>query len=561
MSSEPVSRPTSFQACVAAAQARAAVGDYLEATRLLDEALRLCPPEHEADRAVALALLAHNHPRLGNLQASVRCASEAVAICERQADDTVLADALTSLSFVYAQLLMGRDALDCGLRALAAARRAADPVREGWALNRIGVAYSSLDNPAQACETTQQALEIVHKHAAPELRFSCLNNLSYFWLYRVSDARRALADGSLLEAQTQALQLAQQATAVARESGSPFQVAVAISNLIDAQLQSDAFEAALPLLAEFERLSDANGYLALGLQAVAQRALILKTQGDFAGAVARLRKLLEGQQGELPPKLRRILIRALYETHKAAGDYREALAYLEQHADLERLISRDTMALQTEVMLIRQEVDQAHARAEFALLDAQRERERASHLEREQQRLREHAAALDRAAHEDVLTGLHNRRHTEFALPLLVEGSRQAGKLISLAMLDVDHFKRVNDEFGHGVGDLVLQQLAQLLRQKMRSADLLARVGGEEFLVALVGTELPLAEEICERLRVAVADYDWSRLAPGLSVHVSIGLAGGAPPAEARLLLERADQALYAAKRAGRNRVRTDLLS
>lgn len=550
--------PQDFDAQLAAAQHQVAAGAYQEAIGRLEEALRRCPPGDEHRRARALALLAHSHPRLGHLQASVRCASEAVLLCERLDDERVLADALTSLSFVYAQLLMGRDALDCGLRALAAARRAQDPVREAWALNRIGVAYSSLDNPTQGCETAAQALEIAQRQDAAELSFACLNNLAYLWLYRTTDARRGGQASALQQALEQALSLAEQATALARASRSPFQVAVAISNLIDARLNREEFALAAPLLSEFEQLAETHGYLALGLQATTQRALILKAGGDFAGAIAHLRDLLEQQGDELPPKLRRMLIHALYETHKAAGDYREALAYLEQHAELERQIARDTMALQTEVMLIRQEVDQARARAEFAQLDAQRERERAGQLEREQQHLREHAAALDRAAHEDVLTGLHNRRHAEFALPLLVEGARQAGKPISLAMLDVDHFKRVNDDFGHGVGDLVLQQLAQLLRQKMRSADLLARIGGEEFLVALLGMEPPQAGDICERLRQAVAAHDWGRLAAGLSVRISIGLAGGAPPPEARQLLERADQALYTAKRSGRDRLHID---
>lgn len=545
---------------MAAARSRAAAGMYVEATSVLDAALRLCPPDDARRRSLALALLAHNYPRLGNLQASVRCASEAVALSEHVQDPAVLADALTSLSFVYAQLLMGRDALDCGLRALAAARQAQDRLREGWALNRIGVAYSSLDNPPQACEMAAQAIEIVHQARIDggELHFSCVNNLAYFWLSRCRDAQRGETAQQLQSALGEARNQAERALVLARYSSSPFQIAVAASNLVEALLLGHEYEAATPLLAEFEQLADAHGYLALSLQAAAQRAMILKSQGDAAGATRRLAGLLERRGVELPPKQRRVVIHALYEIHKACGEYREALGYLEQHADLERQIARDTMAMQTEVMLIRQEVDQAHARAEHALQDAQRERERASRLEREQQRLRDQAAALDRAAHEDVLTGLHNRRHTEFALPLLVEGARLADKEICLAMLDVDHFKRVNDDFGHAVGDLVLQQLAQLLRTRMRSADLLARVGGEEFLVALVGSTPDQAHEVCERLREAVAAFDWTGIAAGLAVRVSIGLAGGTPPDEARVLVERADLALYAAKRGGRDRVHLD---
>ena len=566
----------SFDASMERACAQAACGEYQDATSLLILALQQCPANDMARRAKALALLAHHYPRLGNLQASVRCGSEAVALGERlgeHPDGTlVLVDALNALAYVYGQLLMGRDALECSLRALACSRKASDLLREGWALNRVGVAYASLSNPAQACETATQALEIAQVltarglpgrtgRDAHELHFSCLNNLAYFWLNRMGDAARQGDAALLRQSQSEALRLADDATTMARSSNSPFQVAVAVSNLVEALLGQADYATAKPLLLEFEALSSRQGYQALALQAATQRALMLKAHGDFAGATAGLLALLNppavngSKPAELAPKLRRLLIRTLYETHKASQQYREALGYLEQHAELERLIARDTMALQTEVMLIRQEVDQARARAEHAQQDAQRERARSQHLEREQQRLHEHAAALDRAAHEDVLTGLHNRRHAEFALTLLVEGARQLDKQISLGMLDVDHFKRVNDTFGHAVGDQVLQQLALLLRAGMRSADLLARFGGEEFLVVLVGMTPLAAFEVCERLRKSVDAHDWSKIKPCLSVQISMGLAGGAPPLEAQELLDRADKALYAAKAAGRNQV------
>ena len=565
-----------FDASMAHACALAARGDYQDATGLLNLALQQCPASDIARRAQALALLAHHYPRLGNLQASARCASEAVALGERLGEQTdgalVLADALCALAYVYAQLLMCRDALECSLRALAVARKAADPLREGWALNRVGVAYVSLGNLPQSCETITQALEIAQVLTARglpgragsdahELHFSCLNNLAYFWLNRMGDAARQGEAVLLRQSRDEALRCSEAATSLARSSNSPFQVAVAVSNLVEALLGRADYAAAEPLLREFKSLSDLHGYQALALQAVTQRALMLKAQGDFAGATAGLLALLDAadsKSNELPPKLKRLLLRSLYETHKASGNYREALGFLEQHVELERLIARDTMALQTEVMMIRQEVEQARARAEHAQQDALRERARSQHLEREQQRLHEHAAALDRAAHEDVLTGLHNRRHAEFALALLVEGARQLGKPISLGLLDVDHFKRINDSFGHAVGDKVLQQLAQLLRSAMRSADLLARVGGEEFLVVLVGMTPSAAQEVCERLRLAVAAHDWSSIRPGLAVRISMGLAGGTPPLEAQTLLDRADKALYAAKAAGRNQVRLE---
>jgi diguanylate cyclase (GGDEF)-like protein len=548
---------SAYDAALATQRQRAAAGAYQASCDALERLLAACPPSEPRRRAQTLALLAYQYPRLGRLTASARCATEALALAERVADDGLLADALTSQCFVYGQLLMGREALQTGMKALAIARRAADPVREAWALNRVGVAYASLENPAQACASTAQALEIAERAGAAEALFSCHNNLAYYWLRRVKDARAVDDAAALAEAVAHARETAERATALARRAGSPFQVAVAVSNLVNALLASGRPDEALPLLNEFGHLAHDHGYPTLALEADAQRAVFLRLKGEPLQA-ARLLEALLNAATEPPPRLRRLLVHALYETHKACAQYREALGWLEELARLDRQIARDNLVLQTEVILIRDQVEQAQARADSAAADARRERARAAHLESEQQRLREQAMALDRAAHEDVLTGLHNRRHAEFALPLLVEGARMAGQLISVAALDVDHFKRINDGHGHAVGDAVLQQLAGLLRHRLRSADLLARVGGEEFLAVLVGIAPPQAAEICERLRLAVAEHDWGAITPGLAVRISVGIAGGAPPLAADTLLNRADHALYAAKRSGRNRVHVD---
>ncbi|MFG6487538.1 diguanylate cyclase [Roseateles sp. BYS78W] len=548
---------SAFDAAFAAQRQLAAAGAYQASNDVLEQLLQDCPPSQQRRRCEVLALLAHQYPRLGRLTASARCATEALALAERLGDDTLLADALTSQAYVYGQLLMGREALQAGMKALAAARRTADPVREAWALNRVGVAYASLDNPTQACASTGQALEIAQRAPVAEVLFSCHNNLAYFWLLRVEEARTCNDAAALAEAVTQARSTAEEATALARRSGSAFQVAVAVSNLLNALLAGGQLDEALPLLNEFGHLAHDHGYRTLAIEADAQRAVFLRLKGEPLQAV-RLLEALIAAASEPPPKLRRLLIRNLYETHKACGQYRQALERLEELVGLDRQITRDNLVLQTEVILIRDQVEQAQARADSAAADARRERARATHLENEQQRLREHANALDRAAHEDVLTGLHNRRHAEFALPLLVEGARVAGQVISVATLDVDHFKCINDTHGHAVGDAVLQQLAQLLRHRLRSADLLARIGGEEFLAVLVGIAPQQAAEICERLRLAVAEHDWAAITPGLVVRVSVGIAGGPPPLQADQLLNRADQALYAAKRGGRNRVHVD---
>jgi diguanylate cyclase (GGDEF)-like protein len=174
-----------------------------------------------------------------------------------------------------------------------------------------------------------------------------------------------------------------------------------------------------------------------------------------------------------------------------------------------------------------------------------------------------HKERADRETHElattDSLTGVYNRRtFKELSEPLLSR-ARRARTPVSLLILDIDHFKRVNDTHGHMAGDEVLEHFAELVRKCLRKEDLLARYGGEEFVVLLPGTAKPAAAALAERIREQVAD---TRLHAGnddVRVTVSVGVAGecGEQLPALDVILGRADEALYAAKAAGRNRVIT----
>ena len=122
----------------------------------------------------------------------------------------------------------------------------------------------------------------------------------------------------------------------------------------------------------------------------------------------------------------------------------------------------------------------------------------------------------------------------------------------ALIMLDIDHFKAVNDTFGHDVGDKVLGFLASKMRDNARDSDMLCRCGGEEFMILLPGADLGSAMQVAERLRRSCENT----LSPtGAPIHLSAGVAAWLPGEEASALIKRADEALYEAKRGGRNRV------
>lgn len=157
----------------------------------------------------------------------------------------------------------------------------------------------------------------------------------------------------------------------------------------------------------------------------------------------------------------------------------------------------------------------------------------------------------------DALTGLNNRRFLKSHLASALDRAAHVGRPLSLMLVDVDHFKSVNDTYGHDVGDEVLRTLAQRIRRVVRSADLVCRLGGEEFVIVMSDTPLTVATRIAERVRVSVqsSPFKIGAAAGFLSVTVSIGLAERGAGANPDALMRRADKALYDSKAAGRNRV------
>jgi diguanylate cyclase (GGDEF)-like protein len=190
-----------------------------------------------------------------------------------------------------------------------------------------------------------------------------------------------------------------------------------------------------------------------------------------------------------------------------------------------------------------------------ALLEMNRELEAKIH-ERTHE-LAEANLRLGQLAVTDGLTGLYNHRHFHERMALEVERSQRSGLPLSLLMIDVDHFKQFNDAFGHPAGDEVLRQLARVFGDARRANDIVARYGGEEFAVILVDTAKFTAAKVAERVRERVAAHDFSEGAPRAGrLSISVGVATFPDDgADAEALVRVADAALYAAKRAGRDRV------
>ena len=399
------------------------------------------------------------------------------------------------------------------------------------ALSTMGACFERMGDPWQAERLMRQALALMRQAGTPRDQFVVLNNLcavliGAFYLLRGesgSEEARTALERALPMAREMQMLLANLNEAYARviATGNLGEILLHLGQseeaqgLLDAALD-EARQLALTVQSQRVRCSLAESHLQQGQAALARDSLLALLAEDGLMPLTRLRAH-----------------HALYVAARQLGDVDLALAHLERRTELDRQRAVMQLRAQSEQLITRVE-------AERSRLEAERERERARTME---------ADAL-----RDPLTGLANRRAVAARLPTLLTDAQALRHPLTLVMLDLDHFKQVNDRFGHPVGDRVLETVARMLREHLRGSDLVARTGGEEFLIVLPDAAPERAREACERIREHIQAHDWSSLAPGLALTVSIGLSSG-PPFDERVLTGRADVALYRAKALGRNRV------
>lgn len=289
-------------------------------------------------------------------------------------------------------------------------------------------------------------------------------------------------------------------------------------------------------------------------------------RGDFAAAHEHVRRISPGVQAVARPAwLDALAMWASCELALAQGDWPAAEASVQRMIEIALLVEHEQVA-RTGYMLAVGILD-AQGRSREALgslrLLAQRDiairRESLEHHERvakwqlelrdssiRMRRLEARSRRLERLSLEDALTGLPNRRHFERELSsLLGEGPAEP---LSIALIDVDRFKEINDLHSHVIGDRVLKVLAGLIGGQVRQGDLPARLGGDEFVVLFRRAGVAVAAAACERLKAAVHRYPWHEFAPGMVVTVSIGLAESAAGDTIESLLRRSDDGMYRAK-------------
>ncbi|MBI5268899.1 MAG: GGDEF domain-containing protein [Burkholderiales bacterium] len=473
-------------------------------------------------RAQALRALAWAALSAGRFTDCLRAAISAEALC-REAHDAVGAD--DALVLCAGALRAAGDhaaALEMLERVEVPARAQGDPLRLLRVLRQIGVAASLLGR---------------HQHA-----MSCLGEAA------------ALGAGRALGEETLSLRLSWlNARNRHAESLSPDDPARQATHTA--------------LLDDWQALAaDCRAQGAARLQAMAEgnHAITLHLVGRDEEAAAALRALLPVYERlGMAPNAGLCLteearcLAALGRLAEAAQRHEQALQVLETHGTLEdRCAALEGLADAREQL--------GDAAGALAALKRLRTLERQSTAERAQAAVRQRELRLElarlthqwaREATEDPLTGLGNRRALQAWLHDHLPDEQGHGDGLALVLVDLDHFKQVNDRHGHGVGDEVLRRVGRLLAANCRARDRAVRYGGEEFVLGLAGADRQAAAEVAERLRQAIAAQPWPEVSPGLHVTASLGVADAREAAGAQALLTLADQRLYAAKLGGRDRV------
>jgi len=410
-------------------------------------------------------------------------------------DRFMVAEITNNISYCYVVLDQPELALEHLHQAITTLRELGDQVRLGWALDSLAMAYLRTGDTQRALESEQECLRLAEESQAWQDMANYLNNIGEIY--------------QSMEDLATARERYQRSLELARKHNFRAEVAHALLRI--------------------GRLHIYQGQLEGGLRELLEAFAIYEE-------TKRLHQKMESSQ-------------SLADAYEKAGNFSQALAFYKKfNAAREALYNEEADRRMKNLQLIHQLETARREAAEF--------QEKNQTLQKEIEAQKQNHTVLERMARTDSLTNVLNQRAFFETGQHAFQQARSEGKPLTVIMLDLDHFKNVNDLYGHLAGDHTLAVLTERLRHHLRSGDTIGRYGGEEFAILVPGLSSDQAILAAERLRMAVNEAPFQIQQKNLRVTISLGVATaeqGHYPASFRDLVRRADQALYAAKTVGRN--------
>jgi diguanylate cyclase (GGDEF)-like protein len=518
---------------------------YLEAESTANTLLQAS--EHPQDRAAAYTVLGHIERSRGRYRGALSYYNSALDVLS-STETALRISALNGLAATHHALSDAPTAAELYLQSLDLSRQSGDRETEGQALSNLGVVYLDQGELQRARELFEQALQLC-AGSGNTLREAVARNNLGFTHYRLGDYGRSIELS--LEARTLALRI-----------GNPKVEASALGNMALAYAALKYWGKALELNAKALELEHTHQNHATASELLVQIGRIWLEQGHLTAAQIYLQEALLKADSIGYRKSQANAHEALVKLYELEKNDTQALHHYKQFHDLTVLGLREQLEQKTTALLVRFQSEQAHQQAEiFRLRNVELvEANQALHKANDDKnrllgQLQAQAEELTRLVRTDGLTGLYNRRYLQQQLSLAFDTARSEGKLLSVAMVDIDHFKSVNDTYSHQVGDEVLKAVAKVFKESLPGYELIARYGGEEFVIVFPETSLTQAAQTCERLRQTVESHSWQQVHPQLKATISIGVSSLSDEPNHEKLLHAADEQLYKAKHLGRNRV------
>lgn len=485
-------------------------------TTAADTPTQPSPPE----TATALQLLQAAHDdlaasRVGRAHDTAQRAAALLRAAGAQPEE-IAALALQAAS--AARLGRHVEAVEAGLLATQLAEALPAAAVTASAHRSLGLAWGWGGNFAQALPALDTARQLARRFAAPQVEAEVALDAAWLLLFRWAHER---------------------------QGDEPLPPTEALARL--PQLAADLADPAAPLACRLWACFSGTAETATAAPTEARR--LAATAGWLLAAEAWLQTELARRSGDFEA----MLLHASRMAATAAEVQHEPLAALgiRLGADAFEALGRSDLALAEHRRLWQRERRlRAQALNSRGPLLALHQQARLS--ERQFEALAQQSRQFERWAHEDTLTGIANLRRFQQCLGAWFAAARDAGQHLCVALIDVDHFKQVNDNFSHEIGNTVLRTIAALMTAHVRAQDLPARWGGDEFAILFRDADEAVALQVCERLQQAVAAHDWSAVAPKLAVGISIGVVQAQADDNDKSLLNRSDQAMYARKKARR---------
>ena len=470
--------------------------------------------------------------RMGRLSEVLDAARDALPLLAAEAMDDAYGEVLRAQALCACELARFDIALPAAHELCARAKD--DPSQSLIGANALAACLERMGDPWQGERVLAEAVQRHGAACGARDNMLSLNNLCAITIGAYYLLGRGVDDDEARAVLVRSLGYARRARELLATSADPGADVFVEGNLGEVLLHHGELDEAEALLVLNIGRARERGYDAQLWRMTCSMGEMMLARGRPAQARAMLRDLLDAMAGA-DPRITMIRARhALYRACRALGLFEEALEHFEACELMERQRASRQLRAQSQLFVTRFEAEQARRDAEH-------------------QRAKADEAALE--AERDPLTRLGNRRQLERRFAALMSWPSRPGQVLTAAMLDIDHFKSINDTLGHDAGDEVLVGLAQMLRENTRATDIVVRLGGEEFVVVFPDTPVEYATEVCERLRERFGAHVWPGLPAGTAATLSIGLAPVLPGDRSQDLLRRADAALYEAKRLGRNRL------